>query len=81
MAMNSTGTAWNTALRPRSAAADQITVPAPSPSATFTPSMRDCATAVRAVMRKDGPGEITASSWTRPIETSGRNVRGRQSQS
>ena len=72
MAMNSMGSAWNTALRPRSAADDQMTVPAPSPSATLKPSMRDCATAVRAVMRKDGPGDMTARSWTRPIDTSGR---------
>jgi len=31
---------------------------------------RDWATAVRAVMRKLGPGEITARSWIRPLKLS-----------
>ena len=47
---------------------DQITVPAPMPRPTLTPSKRDFATAVRAVTRKLGPGLITASICTRPIE-------------
>ena len=43
-------------LSPRSAADDQTTVPAPRPRATGGPAARERATAVRAVIRKLGPG-------------------------
>src|SRR6266487_4092271 len=59
MLKNSQGNWWNKKLRPRRAPADHTIVPAPRPSATLIPSARERATAVRAVMRKLGPGLMT----------------------